>query len=396
MSILIRSVFKVIDSTPKEEAVSTGFFIHPDGYALTCFHALPRMVREGVYNQLKVEYSGSIFMAQYVSKYSNPVKDVAILRVEGNDFVPLPLSSRYRPGDPFVSLGYQEAAGAFIYGSIHNQHPLKRVRFADGSEQECLILVCDDQQIKEGTSGAPILNLRTEKVVAMVTGTRRRSVVGILTPARAPQRKGEYDLEIYDESEPRGFAILLSDVSEKCDSVKQMLARSELAQWWLVGIYSIQLWDAHRRHNFGGAAVLRAQLQELEKLIEFNTAVLEGILRMGDIDGASNYLRNQVRAQEELEAFHLGQSWMSLENVLGVASRNDDQVLLRQVFAQVVKSATKLGLMNTRQALNKWLPGVLRDFPLTPAGVEMHRATLLCIGQEVLLSDFKHLPKFHV
>lgn len=207
-------ILKVIDRTPGEKAISTGFIITDDGYILTCFHVLPRAVREGRSQNVEVEYNGQRMTARHIPRYSNPDKDIAVLKLDGKGFPTLPLSFSWAAGDDVLVVGFQEQTtfpqGRPVDAQIDFHCP---IAFKDGLLQDCLVLTFKNIRIEEGASGAPIFNTSTGKVTGIATGTKRREILGRAIPSR--RRKGELEIEVIDFSQPLGFGILLSDVCER-------------------------------------------------------------------------------------------------------------------------------------------------------------------------------------
>jgi hypothetical protein len=69
------AVVKILDDKTKTIAGS-GFIIRSDGYLITCQHVIYRLA------SLTVEYQGQEYQAQWCPAYSNPDRDIAVLKIE--------------------------------------------------------------------------------------------------------------------------------------------------------------------------------------------------------------------------------------------------------------------------------------------------------------------------
>jgi HEAT repeat protein len=70
---------------PDGKAVGSGFIIRADGYLITCHHVIYQL------EQLKVEYQGQRYEAEWREGYSNPEVDIAILKIPVADVKPVPI-----------------------------------------------------------------------------------------------------------------------------------------------------------------------------------------------------------------------------------------------------------------------------------------------------------------
>jgi len=218
IEILRRCVLKIIDSHGR---MSTGFALCNCGHVLTAEHVVSGHKKM----RITFRYSTSNGEKQELMGWAKVIhadqgRDVAILQVQGNEWgrfkmgglAPPPLSLDWQPCDRLLCLGYQEqeiyADPSAVEAFIKPWDPILSVRFRDGSERDSLVLVIphDYPTVVPGMSGGPVMNLRTRKVIATVTGATREAWV---------RQKWKTE-EIWEliSSARYGFAIPLSWVAE--------------------------------------------------------------------------------------------------------------------------------------------------------------------------------------
>ena len=154
----------------RRETNGTGFFCHPDGYILTCYHVIEPHLNAGR-NDVNVIYRGKEHQARICEEYSIEDADIAVLKLVR----PLPSSElkyllldthkRWDVGDKIYSFGYPEGyfsePGIPIHGSAGGA---TRVRGASVIQITGLNL----SNVDNGYSGAPVLNLRNKKVIGLI------------------------------------------------------------------------------------------------------------------------------------------------------------------------------------------------------------------------------------
>jgi len=89
------------------EFQGTGFFITPDGYLLTAYHCLEQCYNFADNIIVKTNF-GNKFKAQFEDGKSSKPFDIAVLKVDENISICLPLGvvSKEHVSDPVVALGY--------------------------------------------------------------------------------------------------------------------------------------------------------------------------------------------------------------------------------------------------------------------------------------------------
>lgn len=149
----------------------TGFFVSADGMIVTNKH---------VVEDTAAEYSiimndGRKMPAKILAR--DPLQDVAILKVEGNNFNSIPLgdSDKLKIGQSVIAIGnalgeFQNTVSIGIISGLHREIT------ATGSQsgpEDLRELIQTDAAINKGNSGGPLLNLSGEVIginVAMAQG----------------------------------------------------------------------------------------------------------------------------------------------------------------------------------------------------------------------------------
>jgi len=209
----------VLKVTDRQGRISTAFALCEEGHVLTARHV--------VQGQDRIEVSFKDQEQAWAEViHSDQNRDIAILQISPNDWqrlrgvglVPLPLSLTWQPRDWVLCLGYQEqdifADPVSVEAFIKPHDSIHRIRFRDGYEQRCLLLVIprDYPHIAPGMSGGPVLDLRTGRVIGMVTGATREAWV----------RQRWRNEEIWELiSGIYGFATPLSDVADSWPAFKE-------------------------------------------------------------------------------------------------------------------------------------------------------------------------------
>jgi len=149
---------------PSGQTAGTGFIVSSQ-LIITCAHVVaPSGTKPSTVIDLVVLENGQKLTALIEEKYWRAPKyeDVAILRVNEpfTESVPLKLgTSANVTGHEFCTYGFPESIpqGILVKGSI------------DGETGDASLLQLTSQEVTEGVSGAPVLDLRTHRVVGMIT-----------------------------------------------------------------------------------------------------------------------------------------------------------------------------------------------------------------------------------
>lgn len=156
--------------------LGTAFLCHKDGLFLTCGHildltkkyhlVLPNNINEFNYITLKNIRSFEVIIKQYDS-----LNDVALLEVKNNNDLKSNFQMRVREepilvGESICYLGYP-----FLNLDLHNLTASKsiissKVKFDNGTNQYQI-----DSIVHEGSSGGPLIDLKTNSIIGIISGT---------------------------------------------------------------------------------------------------------------------------------------------------------------------------------------------------------------------------------
>lgn len=192
----------------KIEITATGFFITPDGFLLTACHAV------GKSDTVQIKYNKKQYNAKVVRK--NESIDAAVLKVDGNDFSYLPLSSAAaQTGDEVFTMGYPQV-------SLQGNEP----KFTEGSISS-LSGTGDNPNffqisvpVQPGNSGGPLIN-QNGQVIGLVVA-RLNDISALLTTGAVPQNVN-YALK---SSYLQTFLQSIPDLSQKIKTDELLSSRS--------------------------------------------------------------------------------------------------------------------------------------------------------------------------
>jgi serine protease Do len=165
----------------------TAFFVSPDGLLLTNKH---------VVNDANAQYSvllndGRTLNASVVAR--DTLTDIALLKVDGNGFPYLTLSSTDDPtlGQSVIAIGnaLAEFRNTVSLGVISGlQRTITAGNPSEGTVEQLSRIIQTDAAINEGNSGGPLLNLRGE-VIGMNTAVASEAQnIGFAIPVGDLQR----------------------------------------------------------------------------------------------------------------------------------------------------------------------------------------------------------------
>jgi hypothetical protein len=157
----------------------TGFFFARDGMALTARHVVDGFLHDAI----PVFYHGQSYQASIVRESRE--HDIAVIVVAGAEVVKLiGLASLNKWHRDVIVAGYQQQE-VFpglnpLDLSIESLRPLRHVVFPDGGTQECLTLIPRNHnyRIKAGTSGGPVMDRKTYRIIGVVIGTMQQRIIG--------------------------------------------------------------------------------------------------------------------------------------------------------------------------------------------------------------------------
>ena len=148
-------------SVPKKTQ-GTGFFVAP-GFILTCAHVVQEAQRTGIV--VDAYWNDQTYPAQTKDVRATPYPDIALLQVNLTSHPCVYLSEEAKPFDRLYCYGYPDdypngdSATLDCEGWTDEQQPLLKLK---------------QGQIRPGLSGAPLLNMRTQRVCGLVKRTRDR------------------------------------------------------------------------------------------------------------------------------------------------------------------------------------------------------------------------------
>jgi len=152
---------------PNKETINgTGFFCHPEGYILTCYHVIEPHLNK---NEVSIIYKDIRCQAKISKEYCLKKPDIAILKpTEGLasvSYLPLDVHERWSIDDRIYSFGYPKGyfqeLGVSINGAIGGPTTIDSTNIIK-------ITGLDLEEVNPGYSGAPILHLRTNKVIGLM------------------------------------------------------------------------------------------------------------------------------------------------------------------------------------------------------------------------------------
>lgn len=329
---LSKCIFKIID--PYDGAISTGFFISENGLALTAYHVVHPKGQKQPHRTMRIKYQGADLVARLIIPENSDFdklakKDIAVLKVEGSGFQAASVATP----DPellkdrrVLAVGFQEqdlfADAVPIYGKVHSDFPVQRVRFDPREAQDCLIIVFENFRYLPGMSGSPILDVDSRHVIAMQTGTdpsgaaitiefpdslfKPKQLHGKPSLSLSPKQKRYLEIGLVDLKEGRrGFGIPLQDVLESWPGFAQYCSPLEIRH------FNPKAFEFVRGHTVPARWVGReTELNDLRKLIREGQYPVISIVAFGGT-GKSTLARKLLE-----EFFDKEQGWVPKPDTL--------------------------------------------------------------------------------
>jgi hypothetical protein len=199
---LERAVFNICTTTGAPNG--TGFFVDPDGHALTCYHVLEDPEKRPVYdanNHFTIRYLDTkcTNTAEWLPQFSDREKDVAVVKVmvdQGGfpEFNTLPLATDYSAGMEACLRGFDRPEtyplGSFYYADVSSTEKETAVNIyeeASVSPNESDRLRTPSKKLIKltsgtfvhGLSGAPLTRLDTGSVFAVHTAWDQKKNWGL-------------------------------------------------------------------------------------------------------------------------------------------------------------------------------------------------------------------------
>gem|GEM_PF-1985265 len=152
----------------KEDINGTGFFCHPAGYILTCYHVIEPHLNARI-NEVNVIYESEKHRTQIYKDYCIKEADIAVLKLieplQSLKYLPLDVHNLWDIDDKIYSLGYPvgyfEKPGIPINGSVGGPTIIEDISVIQISGLNL-------SNVDHGYSGAPAINLKNKKVIGLI------------------------------------------------------------------------------------------------------------------------------------------------------------------------------------------------------------------------------------
>lgn len=160
------SRFTVRVLSPQMDLKGTGFWCHPFGYIITCFHVIKEYIEE---ESVVIEWLGESLSARICNDLSVPEKEIAILQVtsfpSSIPVLPLDVNKRWAVNDPVLSHGFPEGSygtkGVSVSGTLGQFTEIESI-------QAIQLISLAGENITYGFSGSPVWDQRLQRVIGMV------------------------------------------------------------------------------------------------------------------------------------------------------------------------------------------------------------------------------------
>jgi serine protease Do len=183
--------------TEKRQVSSgTGFFVSKDGYLLTNKHVV--VDPDAEYSVIMND--GRQFSAEVLAR--DPVQDIAILKIEGDDFnfIPLADSQRIKVGQTVVAIGNTlgEFQNTVSIGIVSGLDRSVLATDFSGQAEQLQMLIQTDAAVNLGNSGGPLLNLKGEAIGINTAIAQGAENVGFALPVNFA-KKGIADVQEFGQ-----------------------------------------------------------------------------------------------------------------------------------------------------------------------------------------------------
>ena len=151
----------------KKTINSTGFFCHPDGYILTCYHVIEPYLKENK-DEVPIIYQDDVYQTKICKNYCLQDPDIAVLKLikpPPLSFLPLDVHKRWNSDDQIYSFGYPK--GYFQKSGINISGAIGGFTTVDNTKV-IQITGLNLTNVNPGYSGAPVFHLQTNKVIGLI------------------------------------------------------------------------------------------------------------------------------------------------------------------------------------------------------------------------------------
>ena len=158
----------------KPMPTGSGFFISKDGTILTNRH----IVEDAALEYVVITSDGKTYPVSVISRSSS--QDVAVLKVEGNnfDFIPLGDSKNINVGQTAIALGSDlgEFQNTVSVGVVSGLNKLAAALNSVSGPEDLVALIQIDAAANPGTSGGPLVDLNGRAIGINTVGAPRENV----------------------------------------------------------------------------------------------------------------------------------------------------------------------------------------------------------------------------
>jgi len=162
-------------SSPKKPMpAGSGFFISKDGTILTNRH----IVEDAALEYVAMTSDGNTYPASVISR--SPSQDVAVLKVEGNNFnfIPLGDSKNINVGQTAIALGSDsgEFQNTVSVGVVSGLNKMAAALNSVSGSEDLVALIQIDAATNPGNSGGPLVDLNGRAIGINTVGAPRENI----------------------------------------------------------------------------------------------------------------------------------------------------------------------------------------------------------------------------
>ena len=180
VSVMVATAKDLTATTTNEETgkkprlAGSGFFISKDGTILTNRH----IVEDAALEYVAITSDGKTYLASVISRSSS--QDVAVLKVEGNnfDFIPLGDSKNINVGQTAIALGSDsgEFQNTVSVGVVSGLNKLAAALNSVSGPEDLVALIQIDAAANPGNSGGPLIDLNGRAIGVNTVGAPRENI----------------------------------------------------------------------------------------------------------------------------------------------------------------------------------------------------------------------------
>ena len=180
VSVMVATAKDLTATTTNEEVgkkpmpAGSGFFISKDGIVLTNRH----IVEDAALEYVAITSDGKTYPASVISR--SPSQDVAVLKVEGNNFnfIPLGDSKNINVGQTAIALGSDsgEFQNTVSVGVVSGLNKMAAALNSVSGSEDLVALIQIDAATNPGNSGGPLVDLNGRAIGINTVGAPRENV----------------------------------------------------------------------------------------------------------------------------------------------------------------------------------------------------------------------------